>query len=86
MVGGAKGAGRNHRRAIAGAAGDVVHMGDVEGFGQAHLREDGGKAARLDRFPRARRTQEDDAGVGTPASASALPLPRLKMPASYSMI
>ncbi len=50
MVGGAKGAARNDRRAIAGAAGDVVHMGDVEGFGQAHLREDGGKAARPHRL------------------------------------
>ncbi len=50
MVGGAKGAARNDRRAIAGAAGDVVYMGDVEGFGQAHLREDGGKAARPHRL------------------------------------
>jgi hypothetical protein len=53
--------------AVAGEAGDAMDTVGVEGFGQAHLLEDGRQAAGQPRCPRARRTREKDVGVRTPA-------------------
>jgi len=41
-MGRAKRAGRDPRRAVAGAAGDVMDVGGLEGLGQGHVREDSG--------------------------------------------
>jgi hypothetical protein len=60
-------------RAPIGQAGDAMDPGGVEGCGHAHLRQDGGQAAGQPRCPRARRTQEKDVGVRTPALLSGLP-------------
>jgi hypothetical protein len=70
MMGGAEGAAGDQGRAPVGEAGDAMHAGRFDGFGQAHLRQDGGQAARQPRSPRARRTHEEDVGVTTPASGS----------------
>jgi hypothetical protein len=43
--GGATRPGRDHRRAAAGAAGNVVEARNLDGLGQAHGREHGGEAA-----------------------------------------
>jgi hypothetical protein len=45
MMRGATRAGRDEGRAGAGAAGDAVEAGGLEGFGQAHRRQNGGQAA-----------------------------------------
>jgi hypothetical protein len=45
VVGGATRAGRHQRGAVAGQAGDAVHAGGVEGFGEGHRRQDGGEPA-----------------------------------------
>jgi hypothetical protein len=42
MVGRAKRAGRDPRRAVAGAAGDAVNTRDLKGLGEGHRRQDGG--------------------------------------------
>jgi hypothetical protein len=47
-----KGPGGDDGCAPAGAAGDAIHTGGVEGFGHAHRRQDGGQAARQHRLPR----------------------------------
>jgi hypothetical protein len=46
VMGGPKGPDRDQRRARAGEAGDAMHAGGLEGFGQAHRRQDGGEPAR----------------------------------------
>jgi hypothetical protein len=45
LVGGAKRAGRDKRRAVAGAAGDAVNPRGLNGFGERHGRQDGGESA-----------------------------------------
>ena len=44
-----------------------MDTGGFDGFGQAHLREDGRQAAGQHRFPRARRTQEKEVMDTMPA-------------------
>ncbi len=45
---------RNHRRAIAGEAGDALEADGVEGFGEGHRRQDGKEATREPRRPSTR--------------------------------
>jgi hypothetical protein len=60
MVRRAKRAGRDPRRAVAGAASDAVDTRRLNGLGEGHRRQGGGEAPCQHRLARARRTQEED--------------------------
>jgi hypothetical protein len=67
MVGGAKRAGRNQRRAVAGAAGAAMDARGVDGLGEGHGRQDGGEPPGQPRRARPWRTEKEDVMVTTPA-------------------
>jgi hypothetical protein len=74
---GAKRAGRDQRRAGAGAASDAVEARGLEGLGQAHRRQEGGEPPRQPRRARPRGAEHEEIMNRTPASASLSPqLPR----------
>jgi hypothetical protein len=50
LVGGATRARRHLRRARAGTAGDAVDARDLDGFGEGHICQDSGEAARQHRL------------------------------------
>jgi hypothetical protein len=60
-------AGREQCRAGGGAAGDAVYAGGFDRFAEGHHRQHGGAAACRKRCPGARRTEELDVIVRTPA-------------------
>jgi hypothetical protein len=60
MVGRAKRAGRDPRRAVAGAAGDAVNPRRLNRLGKGHRRQDGGESARPPRRARPWGTKEED--------------------------
>jgi hypothetical protein len=73
MVGRAKRAGRDPRRAGAGEAGDAVNTRGFNGLGEGHRRQDGGESAGQHRLARPWGTKEEDVVVRMPAFGSALP-------------
>ena len=83
MVGRAKRAGRDQRRAVAGEAGDAVDTRGLNGLGEGHRRQDGGESACQHRLARPWRTKEEDVMVRTPASPSASPV--LWMPSATAV-
>jgi hypothetical protein len=75
VVRGAERAARDHRRAGAGAASHAVDARGLEGFRQAHRRQDGGEPPRQPRLARPRGAEQEEIWVRTPASASCSPRP-----------
>jgi hypothetical protein len=65
-VGGATRAGRQQRRAAAGAAGDAVDTRRLNGLGVGHRRQDGGESAGQHRLARPWGTKEEDVVGRTP--------------------
>ncbi len=49
---------RDHGHANAGEAGDTMHAGGLQRFGEAHLQQHGGQPARQHRRPHARSSPE----------------------------
>jgi hypothetical protein len=80
VVRGAKWAGRDPRRAVAGAAGDAVNPRGLKGLGEGHGRQNGGEAPGQHRRARPRRAKEEDVVGRTLASISVLPLARERQP------
>jgi hypothetical protein len=59
MMGGAKGAGRHQRGAVAGEAGDAMDARGLQRVGQTHGRHDGGQPPRQPRRPHPRWPREE---------------------------
>ena len=77
-MGGAQRPDRDPRRAVTGEAGDTVDADGLDGFGQAHRRQDGGEPPRQHRLPHPRRAEEEDVVGTTPTSCSPLrPAPEM---------
>jgi hypothetical protein len=71
LVRGATGTRRDPRHAVAGAAGDAVDAGGLEGLGEGHGRQDSGEPAGQHRLARSGWTQEQEIMNTTPALRSA---------------
>jgi hypothetical protein len=79
LVGRATRAGRDQRRTVAGEAGDAVDAGGLNGLGEGHGRQDGGKSPGQHRRARPWGTKKEDVVGRTPASRLGLQRP-LGMP------
>jgi hypothetical protein len=79
VVRGATGARHDPRQAVAGAAGDAMDVGGVEGLGEGHGRQDRGEPAGQPRRARSGWTQKQDVVGTTPAYYFASPM-SLRMP------
>jgi hypothetical protein len=67
--------GRDHRRTVAGAAGDAMDVCRLNGLGQGHRRQDGGEPPAQHGLARPGRAEEEDVVIKTPASGSRSPPP-----------
>jgi hypothetical protein len=68
VVGGTKRPRRDDRGAVAGAPGDAMEAGGLEGFGERHRRQDGGEPPRQPRLPSPRGAEQEEVMVKIPAS------------------
>ena len=75
MVGCAKWAGHDQRRAVASKASDTVEARGLDGLSEGHGRQDGCEPPCEHRFARPRRAEQQDIVGRTPAFVSALPEP-----------
>jgi hypothetical protein len=66
VMGGATRATRHQRGAVASEAGDTMDACGLNGFGQGHVQEEAGQAARQYRCARARTAEPQDIAARTP--------------------
>jgi hypothetical protein len=66
MMWGAEGAAGDQGRAPIGEPGDAMNPGRLKGFGEGHLRQDGGQAARQPRLPCPRGAEHQEIMLKTP--------------------
>jgi hypothetical protein len=76
---GAKRTSRHQRGAVAGEAGDSMDACGLNGFGQAHRRQDGGESPCQHRLARPRGAEQEQIIVRTPTYHFASPM-SLRMP------
>jgi hypothetical protein len=73
VMGDVKRAGGDHRRAVAGEAGDAVDTGGLNGRGEGHRRQDGGEPPGQPRRACPREAEQEEIMGRTPASRCASP-------------